>query len=161
LKALGSPYCKKAAAEKRSTMSVTQILLVEDFVPWQHFISMRLESEIDLQVISFAANGLEAVHKAKELQPDLILMDLSLPGMNGIEATRQIRILSPGSRILFLSEHADSNLIQAALDAGACGYILKSDSGSDLILGIRAALLGQIFVSRSLTSWHKNSDCVD
>jgi DNA-binding NarL/FixJ family response regulator len=88
-------------------------------------------------------------------------MDLSLPGMNGIEATRQIRILSPGSRILFLSEHADSNLIQAALDAGACGYILKSDSGSDLIVGIRAVLLGQLFVSRSLTNWHENSDCMD
>ena len=142
-------------------MSVTQILIVEDFVPWQHFISIKLQSESDLQIISVAADGLEAVHKAKEVQPDLILMDLSLPGMNGIEATRQIRILSPGSRILFLSEHADSNLIQAALDAGACGYILKSDSGSDLILGIRAALLGQIFVSRSLTSWRKNSDCVD
>ncbi len=142
-------------------MSVTQILLVEDFVPWQHFISMRLESEIDLQVISIAADGLEAVHKAKELQPDLVLMDLSLPGMNGIEATRQIRILSPGARILFLSEHADSNLIQAALDAGACGYILKSDSGADLILGIRAVLLGQQFVSRSLANWGKNSDSID
>ncbi|HXJ14868.1 MAG TPA: response regulator transcription factor [Candidatus Limnocylindrales bacterium] len=142
-------------------MSVTQILLVEDFVPWQHFISMRLESEIDLQVISIAADGLEAVHKAKELQPDLVLMDLSLPGMNGIEATRQIRILSPGARILFLSEHADSNLIQAALDAGACGYILKSDSGADLILGIRAVLLGQQFVSRSLANWRKNSDSID
>jgi two-component system, NarL family, response regulator NreC len=142
-------------------MSVTQILIVEDFVPWQHFISMKLQSEIDLQVISIATDGLEAVHKAKELQPDLILMDLSLPGMNGIEATRQIRLLSPGSRILFLSEHADSNLIQSALDAGACGYILKSDSGWDLILGIRAVLLGQLFVSRSLTNWRKNSDCMD
>ena len=142
-------------------MSVTQILIVEDFVPWQHFISIKLQSEIDLRIISVATDGLEAVHKAKEVQPDLILMDLSLPGMNGIEATRQIRILSPGSRILFLSEHADSNLIQAALDAGACGYILKSDSGSDLIVGIRAVLLGQLFVSRSLTNWHENSDCMD
>jgi len=122
---------------------------------------MKLQSEIDLRIISVATDGLEAVHKAKEARPDLILMDLSLPGMNGIEATRQIRILSPGSRILFLSEHADSNLIRAALDAGACGYILKSESVSDLILGIRAVLLGQLFVSRSLTNWRKNSDCMD
>lgn len=142
-------------------MSVIQILIAEDFLPWQHFVSMKLQSEIDLRIISVATDGLEAVHKAKEVQPDLILMDLSLPRMNGIDATRQIRILSPGSRILFLSEHADSNLIQAALDAGACGYILKSDSGSDLILGIRAVLLGQPFVSHSLTNWRKISDSMD
>jgi len=157
----GSVYSTKLPREKRLRMSVTQILIVEDFVPWQHFISIKLQSEIDLRIISVATDGLEAVQKAKEVLPDLILMDLSLPGMNGIEATRQIRILSPGSRILFLSEHADSNLIQAALDAGACGYILKSDSGSDLILGIRSVLLGQLFVSRSLTNWHENSDCMD
>jgi DNA-binding NarL/FixJ family response regulator len=142
-------------------MSVIQILIAEDFLPWQHFVLMKLQSQIDLRIISVATDGLEAVHKAKEVQPDLILMDLSLPGMNGIDATRQIRIHSPGSRILFLSEHADSNLIQAALDAGACGYILKSDSGSDLILGIRAVLLGQPFVSHSLTNWRKHSDSMD
>src|SRR5258708_15266976 len=158
---VGSLYSTKLPRKKRLRMSVTQILIVEDFVPWQHFISIKLQSESDLRIISVATDGLEAVHKAKEVQADLILIDLSLPGMTGIEADRQIRILSPGSRILFLSEHADSNLIQAALYAGACGHILKSDSGSDLILGIRSVLLGQLFVIRSLTNWNENSDFMD
>jgi DNA-binding NarL/FixJ family response regulator len=95
---------------------------------------------------------------SEELQPDLILMDLSLPGMNGIDATRQILIHSPRSKVLFVSEHRDSELIQAAFEVGACGYVLKSDSSSDLILGIRTVLLGQPFVSRSLTTWRENLD---
>ena len=142
-------------------MSLVRVLVVEDYDLFRSFICSTLGERAELQLVGEVADGLEAVQKAKELQPDLILMDLSLPGMNGIEATRQIRILSSGSRILFLSEHADSSLIQAALDAGACGYILKSDSGSDLIVGIRAVLLGQLFVSRSLTNWRENSDCMD
>jgi DNA-binding NarL/FixJ family response regulator len=83
-------------------------------------------------------------------------MDLSLPVMNGIDATRQIRARSLGTRVLFLSDHRDSDLIQTAFDVGACGYVLKSDAYSDLIVGIRAVLLGQPFVSRSLTNWHEN-----
>src|SRR5260370_33206325 len=106
---VGSLYSTKLPREKRLRMSVTQILIVEDFVPWQHFISIKLQSEIDLRIISVAADGLEAVHKAKEVQPDLILMDLSLAGMNRIEATRQLRILASGSRILFFSDRARSN----------------------------------------------------
>src|SRR5258706_9229689 len=102
---LGSLYSTKLPREKRLRMSVTQILIVEDFVPWQHFISIKLQSEIDLRIISVATDGLEAVQKAKEALPDFLFMGLSPPGMNGIEATRQIRTLSPGSRILLLSVH--------------------------------------------------------
>ena len=101
---------------------------------------------------------MDAVQKAKELQPDLILMDLSMPVLNGIDATRQIRAHSPGTKVLFLSEHRDSDLIQTAFDVGAFGYVLKSDSYSDLIAGIRSVLLGQAFVSRSLTNWRENPD---
>lgn len=133
-------------------MSVTRIFVVDDFVAWQHLVLRFLESETDLQIISTAIDGTEAVQKAEELQPDLILMDLSLPGMDGIEATRQIRIVSPGSKVLFLTHHSDPDLIQAAFDAGASGYVLKSDYNADLIPGIRAVLLGQKFISRTLTN---------
>lgn len=131
-------------------MSVTRILLVDDFVPWQHLVLRSLEAETDLQIISTAVDGTEAVQKAEELQPDLILMDLNLPGMNGIEATRQIRIVSPGSKILFLTDHSEPDVVQAAFEAGASGYVLKSDFNADLISAVRAVLLGQKFVSRSL-----------
>ena len=137
-------------------MSVTQILVVDDFLPWQRFVSLMFESEPDLRIITVASDGLEAVQKAKELQPGVILMDVSLPGMNGFEATRQIRIFSPGSKILFLSEHRSSDLIQAAFDVGASGYVLKSDSYLDLVPGIRAVLHNQQFVSQSLTDWRQN-----
>jgi len=133
-------------------MSVVRILVVDDFVPWQHLILRLLESETKLQIISTAVDGTEAVQKAEELQPDLILMDLGLPGMNGIEATRQIAIVAPGSKVLFLTHHSEPDMIQAAFDAGASGYVFKSDFNADLIPGVRAALLGQKFVSRSLTN---------
>jgi len=137
-------------------MSVTQILVVDDFLAWQHFVSVLLRGESDLQIISSVSDGLEAVRKTKEIRPDLILMDLSLPVMNGIAATRQIRAHAPATKVLFLSEHRDTDLIQTAFDVGACGYVLKSDSHSDLIAGIRSVLLGQPFVSRSLTNWREN-----
>jgi len=131
-------------------MSVGRILVVDDFVPWQHLVLRLLELQTDLQIISTAVDGIEAVQKAEQLQPDLILMDLGLPEMNGIEATRQIGIVSPGSRVLFLTHHSEADIIQAAFDAGACGYVSKSDFNADLIPAVRAVLLGQKFVSRSL-----------
>ena len=133
-------------------MSVGRILVVDDFVPWRHLVLRLLESETDLQIISTAVDGTEAVQKAEELQPDLILMDLGLPGINGIEATRQIGIVSAGSKVLFLTHHSEPDMIQAAFDAGASGYVLKSDFNADLIPAVRAVLLGQKFVSRSLTN---------
>ena len=134
-------------------MPVTEILIVDDFPFWQHFVATLLESETDFKIISAASDGLEAVQKAKELQPDVILMDVSLPGLSGIEATREIRKLCSGSKILFLSEHRCPDFIRAAFDAGGSGYVLKSDSGSDLIPGIRAILNGRQFVSNCLRDW--------
>ena len=82
-------------------MPRTKILIVDDFPPWQQFVFEMFKSETDSNIIYFAANGMEAVQKAQELQPDVILMDVSLPVMNGFEATGKIRVLSPGSKILF------------------------------------------------------------
>lgn len=139
-------------------MFVAQILLVDDFLPWQSFVLTKFESEADFKIIAVAANGLEAVQKAKRLQPDVILMDISLPGMNGLEATQQIRTLSPGSKILFLSQQRDRDVVRAALDVGGSGYVLKSDAHSDLIPGIHAVLRGQQFFSYSLSDWRKPLD---
>ena len=81
-------------------MFVTQILVVDDFLPWQRLVSKMFESEPNLKIISFASEGFEADPKAKELQPDVILMDVNLPRLNGIEAARQIRKVAPKSKIL-------------------------------------------------------------
>jgi CheY-like chemotaxis protein len=143
---------------RKLAMSCTKILIVDDFPPWQQFIFEMFKSETDSNIIYFAADGLEAVQKAQELQPDVILMDVSLPVMNGFEATGKIRVLSPGSKILFLTERRSYDYMQGAFDAGASGYILKTDAGSDLLRGVEAALQNQRFVSRSLKDWRKGSD---
>jgi two-component system response regulator NreC len=131
-------------------MSAARILLVDDFLPWQSLVFSMFQSEPDLQIVAVACDGLEAVRKARELEPHVVLMDLGLPGRNGFEATRQIRSYSPTSKILFLTEHCEPDLIRAAFDIGASGYVRKSDANADLIRATRALLLGQHFVSRSL-----------
>jgi DNA-binding NarL/FixJ family response regulator len=142
-------------------MSVTQILVVDDYLPWQRFVSELFESQLDFKIVSIASDGWEAVQKATELQPDVILMDGSLPGISGFEATRHIRALSPASKILFLSEHRGADLVRAAFEVGASGYVLKSDSNADLIPGVRAVLLDHRFVSHSLTCWRDSLSLTD
>ena len=134
-------------------MSVVQILLVDDFVPWQLFVRGIFEPETDFKIIGTANDGLEAVQKATEAQPDVILMDISLPKLSGFEAAQHIRALSPASRILFLTECCGPDFIEAAFQAGGLGYVLKCAANSDLSAGIRAILSGQRFVSRDAGDW--------
>jgi DNA-binding NarL/FixJ family response regulator len=142
-------------------MPISQILVVDDLQSWHHFILEVLESEKDLKIIAFANDGEEAVKKATEVQPALVLMDVSMPGMSGFEVTRLVRHVSPESKILFVSEYRGCDLVQAAFDAGGSGYVLKSDINSDLILGIRTVLRGRRFVSHRLTRWRKEADPQD
>lgn len=132
-------------------MSVTKILIVDDFLPWHRFVRRVLESETDFKVIATAADGFEAVQKTTKLRPDVILMDINLPGMSGVDATREIRKVSPTSKVLFLSEHRATDLIKTTFRVGGVGYVLKSDCSSDLLMGIRSILGGERFLSRSLT----------
>ena len=142
-------------------MSHTKILVVDDFLPWQQFVSEMFQSQGDANIVYFAFNGSEAIQKAEELQPDVILMDIGLPVMNGFEATRKIRVVSLRSKILFVSERRSHDYVQGAFDAGASGYVLKSDAGSDLLQGIATVKTGRQFVSQSLKDWDKSSDRAD
>ena len=98
-------------------------------------------------VIGVASDGLEAVQKAEELQPDLILLDIGLPSLNGIEVARQIRKLSPKSKMLFVSQESSADVVQGALGTGAQGYFFKSDARRELLEGVNAVLRGEQFVS--------------
>jgi len=109
-----------------------------------------LEERTEFQVIGQAADGLEAIEKAKELQPDLILLDIGLPKLSGIAAVRQIRKLSPKSKILFLSQNTSPDIIEVALSTGASGYIVKSDAGKGLFEAIETVNQGGQFVSHKL-----------
>jgi len=109
-----------------------------------------LQAQPEWQVISEASDGLEAVEKAQGLKPDLILLDIGLPKLNGIEAARQIRQLSPSSKIIFLSQNNDLDIVRAALDTGARGYVRKADVKRELLPAMDAVLRGEQFVSSSL-----------
>lgn len=127
-----------------------QVLTVDDSPCWRMYILKTLAAESDLKIVGHAVDGFEAVQKASELRPDVVVMDLSLPGINGLDATRRIRMVSPDSKVLFFSGHAARDLVAAAFEAGGSGYILKSDAAFDLVPGIRAIWENRQYVSRSL-----------
>jgi DNA-binding NarL/FixJ family response regulator len=110
-------------------MSSVRVLTVDDFEAWRCLVRSTLKKNSGFQIIGEVSDGLEAVQKAEELKPDLIVLDIGLPTLNGIEAGRQIRKLSPKSKILFLSENHSPAVAKAALDTGASGYVVKSDAG--------------------------------
>jgi len=124
---------------------------VDDFEPWRQMVCSILSKNPTLQVIGEASDGLEAVHKAEELRPDMIVLDLGLPTLNGIQAARQIRELAPEAKILFLSQESDPDVVQGAFGAGARGYVLKARAETDLLAAVEAILEGKQFVSSGLT----------
>lgn len=128
----------------------TRILVVDDYEPWRNFVWTTLQNQPELRIIDEAWDGLEAVQKAQQLKPDLILLDVGLPRLNGIEAARRIREVSPKSRILFVSENRSWDIVEEALRTGAGGYIVKSEAASDLLPAVRAVLRGKRFVGASL-----------
>jgi DNA-binding NarL/FixJ family response regulator len=130
--------------------TMNSVLLVEDFGPFRAFVSTLLREKPDVQVVSEASDGLEAVRRARELHPDLILMDIGLPGLNGIEAARRIRELAPRSRIVFLTQEGSSEVVEEALSSGALGYVHKPRVATDLFPAVAAVLEGKQFVSNGL-----------
>jgi DNA-binding NarL/FixJ family response regulator len=124
---------------------VTRILSVDDFEPYRLFIVSLLRGRPDLKVICGASNGLEAVQKAEELKPDLILMDIGLPELNGVEAARRIRTLAPNSKIIFLTQESSPEVVREAVILGASGYVLKSQAETDLLIAVDAVLQNKKF----------------
>ena len=129
-----------------------RILVVDDFAPWRRLVPTMLRNNPELVIVCEVSDGFEAVQKAQELQPDLILLDIRLPKLNGIEAARRIRNLAPKSKILFVSENYSAELATEALRSGGSGYVIKSDAGSELLAAVEAVILGKQFVSSRMAS---------
>jgi len=123
---------------------------VDDYEPFRRLIVSQLQEQPELLVIAEASDGVEAVQKARELQPDLILLDIRLPKLNGIEAARQIRELSPASKILFVSACRSADIAEAALNTCGGGYLVKTDLTRDLSVAVDAVVKGERFLSTSL-----------
>ena len=132
-------------------MPPLRTLIVEDHEELRNFLRLTLQNEARCIVIGEAVDGMQAVQKAEELQPDLILLDLSLPKINGMEALRRIRKRSPHSKLVILSQDSAPDLVREALRLGAVGYLLKSDA-NNLSQAVDAVLQGTVFVSPRLKS---------
>lgn len=146
--------------EAISSQSIIRVLVVDDFVAWRSYVLEKLRENRGLQVVGVASDGLEAVLKAEELRPDLILMDIGLPKLNGIGAARRICKLAPESKILFVSQESDLDVAREALNAGGHGYVVKSDAESELLAAVESVMLGKRFVSSKLAG-HGFTDDVD
>ena len=130
--------------------SVITILLIEDFKPWHEKVLSLLQPNPALQLVYTATTGTEGVAKAGELHPDVVLMDIALPGIDGIASAREIRKISPQSKIVFLTENRSRSIMEKALSAGGCGYVLKSNALRQLVPAVEAVLAGQQYIGPEL-----------
>ena len=136
----------------RRNLATLGILVVDDSERWRQRICSILQTRPELRVIAQAADGLEAVERAQDLKPDLILLDIGLPSLNGVEVAQRIFRLVPDTKILFISQENDADVVAAALGNAAKGYLRKQNAGSELLTAVEAVLQGDRFVSEGLIS---------
>lgn len=131
-------------------MSVVRVLVVDDVDDWRRFVSSMLRAE-PFEIVGEASDGLMAVQLAEQMQPTVVLLDIGLPGLDGIKAGAGIRRVAPDAKIVFVSQEFDPDIIRAALQLGAWGYVLKSDAARELVKAINTVVGGKDFVSRSVS----------
>jgi DNA-binding NarL/FixJ family response regulator len=130
---------------------MTRIVLGDDHPVVRKGLRAILEGEPDLEVVAEASDGLQTVRLVERLKPDVLLVDLMMPGMNGLEVARQVTTRSPGTRIVLLSMHATEGYVMEALRSGAAGYVLKDASADDLVQAIRTVVSGRRYLSPVLS----------
>ena len=131
---------------------ITKVLLADDHAVVRDGLRILLEAHSDIGVVANAANGREAVRLALQLRPDVVIMDIAMPEMNGIEATQQIQDASPSTQVLILSMHSTTEHIFRALQAGARGYLLKESAGSEVVDAVRVVRAGRRYLSQKIAS---------
>jgi DNA-binding NarL/FixJ family response regulator len=136
------------------------MLLVDDNEPLRRSLLLMLQEMPGLSVTGQATDGLEAVQKAESLKPDIVLLDIGLPKLNGLNAAELILKRSPKSKIVFLTHETDPDVVKAALDTGALGYVHKLQAGTELNAAVEAALRGRQFVSSNLKVGFLDSCCI-
>jgi len=132
-----------------------RILLVDDHEVFRRYVSSMLKEQANVQIIAEAEDGLQAVKQAEALQPDVILLDIGLPGINGIEAARQIGEIANKARIICLTQESSPEVVQEALDLGAWAYITKVHAGTELLPAVDAVSRGERFINENNNSSNK------
>jgi len=162
---LGSSTARTSSSDPAQEMdkgiepkTIIRVLLVDDHEVARRGIRSVLAGNPGLEVVGESADGEEAIKKASELRPDIILLDISLPGISGIDAARSVHKISPETRVIFVSQHDSVRIAKDAMSFGASGYVVKSDAGRDLLAAIDAVQQGRTFVSRTLIArgWTEN-----
>ena len=138
------------ANDNHRSAPAVRVLVAEDFEPFRRIVCTTLGKLPRLQIVGEVSDGLKAVSQAKELQPDLILLDIGLPTLDGIEAARQIRTHCPASKIMFVTQESAAHFVQEALGMGAMAYVTKTRARKDLLAAVDAVLDGRQFVSAGL-----------
>ncbi len=128
-------------------LPTVRVLVVDDYAPWMHFVSAALALIPEIKIVGEAQDGLTAIQKMVELKPDVVVLDIGLPDMNGIQVAKRLMELSPKVRILFLTENTAPEIVRDALLTGAQGYVVKSHAARELMPAIEALLLDCYFVS--------------
>ena len=139
------------------TNSRIRVLVVEDHAPFRRHICSVLTLHSHFQLIGTSDDGPKAVQQAKALRPDVVLLDIGLPGVNGLEAARQIGEAAPLAKIIFLTQESSPEVVQEAFSVGAWGYVLKVNAGSELIVALETVSKGQQFVGRGLQAYTASS----
>ncbi len=134
-------------------MNPITVILVDDHDVVRTGLRSYLDTQQDVQVVAEARNGEEALLRAAEMKPDLVIMDITMPGMDGLEATRQLKARDPGCLVLALTVHDDKQYFMEMLAAGASGYITKQAAADDLVAAIRAVASGQVYLQPALARW--------
>jgi DNA-binding NarL/FixJ family response regulator len=138
-------------------MAIAKLLVVDDFAPFRRSLGWLLEQDDEIRIVGEASDGLEAVQKVEELQPDLILLDITLPRLNGMEVARRLNKQGSHAKILFLSQQFSVDMVQESLRLAALGYVQKQRAADELLTAIKTVLSGRPFVSSGLNKYAEGS----
>jgi DNA-binding NarL/FixJ family response regulator len=130
----------------------TSVLLVDDHPVVREGVSSLLHRQPDLRVVGSVGDGRAAIHEAERLEPDVVVMDITMPGVNGIDATRAIAEKQPAIGVIMLSMHSSASIVRRAMDAGARGYLLKDNAVAELVDGVRTVALGSTYLGKGLAT---------